>query len=396
MSPLLPALLPDQLYPANAAYMGRTNLFETRMLGYHELQLDIATSVLMGIINGRAAIRHEAAAGPEILDLFSRAGIKVDEEIHLYQTEAEARACADRLAKTGHQFFWPYPLPAGYYPESAHLVSPDLYRRLNAKQNIAQLVSQEHLANQQVMSHEMLAAYEPTSAICLKAAGDAATGFGYAVFPCLDRAAFVKARAWFQERQNDIPAILIEEWIDVDRCWCVGLAISETQTICYGGAEQMFSTPGKQSGSIVDSNFSFPDEGASLAVKVGEAARKLGFRGIAGLDIGRSADGRFILFDPNFRIASSSSQLLFHPAASLRSGLAVSQSFQVTPVGDFKHVAQKLHGPIDEGWFMPTRFFNVAKHTLSNGKHMVSGFVMGADREAASHAWKKLQEMLIS
>lgn len=395
MSLLLPALSPDQLYPVNAAYMARTNLFETRMLGYNDLQLDTVTSVLMGVLNGRASVRHEGGAGNEVLDLFLRAGIQVEEESHLYQTESEARTCANRLFKTGHQFFGPYPLPDGDYPDSAHLVNPDLYRRLNTKQNLSQLVSQEHLTAQKVMTHDMLDAYQFSGVICLKAAGNAATGWGYAVFPCLDEVALMAAKAWFSERKKDIPAVLIEEWIDVERCWCVGLAISDIQTVCFGGAEQVFSAPGKQSGSIVDSDLCFPVAGVSLAVHAGEVARRLGFRGIAGLDIGRSTDGRFILFDPNFRLAASTSQLLFHPAAAARSGLAVSQSFQVSPSGKFDDLAQKLHGPIDEGWFVPTRFFNGEKHPLSNGKHLVTGFVMGLDREAAQLAWKKLQVNLL-
>jgi hypothetical protein len=395
MSPLLPALSSDQLYPVNAVYMARTNLFETRMLGYNDLQLDTVTSVLMGVLNGRASVRHEGGAGTEVLDLFLRAGIQVEEECHLYQTESEARAHANRLFKTGHQFFGPYPLPDGDYPDSAHLVNPDLYRRLNTKQNLSQLVAKEHLTAQKVMTHDMLDAYQFSGVICLKAAGNAATGWGYAVFPCLDEVALMVAKAWFHERKEDIPEVLVEEWIDVDRCWCAGLAINEIQAVCFGGAEQVFSAPGKQSGSIVDSDLCFPVEGASLAVQAGEVARRLGFRGIAGLDIGRSTDGRFILFDPNFRLVSSTSQLLFHPAAATRNGLAVSQSFQVSPSGKFDVVARKLHGPIDEGWFVPTRLFNGEKHPLSDGKHLVTGFVMGLDREAAQLAWKKLRENLL-
>src|SRR5690606_24889163 len=136
---------------------------------YTELQLDTATSVLMGILNGRAAIRHKAAVGPEILDLFGRAGIAVEEACHVYQTEAEARACADRLIRKGHQLFWPYPLPADYYPDAAHLVNPDLYRFLNGKQNLVQWVPEKYLASRQMLNHEQLAACEFSEPVCLKA-----------------------------------------------------------------------------------------------------------------------------------------------------------------------------------------------------------------------------------
>lgn len=395
MNHLLPALSPDQLFPAHAGFMARTDLYQTRMLGLTEVQLDTAASLLMGLLNGRAVVRHMASAGPEIIDLFLRAGIKVDEQSYLYRTEAEARAHANGLVNAGYKLFGPFPPPDGFYPDSANLVNLDIFRFLNAKQNLAQLVPQNHLASQLILTHDQLADYEPSEAVCLKSAGDAATGWGYAVFPCLDREAFMKARAWFQHRRSDIPAVLVEEWIDVDCCWCIGLAINETATLCFGGAEQLFSAPGKQSGSLIDSGSCLPAEGETLAVNLGETARRLGFRGIAGLDIGRSVDGRFIVFDPNFRLTSSASQLLFHHAVSERSGLPVSRSFQITPSGSFDDMACRLHGPIDEGWFVPTRIFNGEKHPLSQGKHIVTGFVVGADRDSAMATSQRLKEILM-
>lgn len=395
MNRLSPALSSDQLYPAHAVYAARTDLFQTRMLGYTPLNLDTATSALMGLLNGRATIRHEAGAGPEILELFSRAGIEVMEEMHLYRTGAEARACGERLIENGYRLFGPYPLPENWYADDAQLVEPGLYRRLNAKQNLPQIVSQENMANQRIMSHEMLEKHQFLSPVCLKAGGDAATGWGYAVFPCPDENAWIAAKAWFRERQNDIPSVIVEDWLEVDRCWCAGIAVGETGTRCFGGAEQVFSSPTKQCGSIMDTENGFPPEGMELATKVGEVARELGFRGIAGLDIGRTVDGRFVMFDPNFRVAACTSQLLFHPAAAARIGMPLSRSFQVKPAGEFRSVAEKIHRPIDEGWFVPTRFFNGEKHPSGDGRHIVTGFVLGVNREAASEAWIRLSQLLL-
>jgi len=190
--------------------------------------------------------------------------------------------------------------------------------------------------------------------------------------------------------------VLVEQWIDVVHCWCAGLAINENGAMCFGGAEQVFSAPGKQSGSMINSENDFPPEAKALALQIGESAKRMGFRGIAGIDIGRSVDGRLFVFDPNFRVASSTSQLLFHPAASKRVGLPVSQSFQVTPSDSFDDVARRLHQPIDEGWFVPTRFFNGEKHPLSGGKHIITGFVLGADQNLAVAASQRLQEILLA
>ena len=384
LSPLLPALSSDQLYPPGAVYMARTRLDQVSMLGYTQLQLDTATSMLMGLLNGYASVRHAGCAGPEIMELFAAAGITVDEQMQIYSTEDEARLCAEQLVGRGHMLFWPYPLPTGFYPDSAQLVPPDLYRFLNAKQNLGKLVPEQYLAHQQCLSQAALATFTSTAPVCLKAGGDAATGWGYAVFPCPDQTSLEAARNWFANRSQSIPSVLVEQWIDVACSWCVGLAVGATETRCFGGAEQVFSSACKQSGSIVDSTQPIPREVQALAVRAGESARALGFRGIAGLDIGIDHKGRPVLFDPNFRIASSTAQLLFHPAAASRSGLPISHSLQITPGGSFAAAARKLRGPIDEGWFIPTRLFNGEKHPLSQGKHIISGFAMGADRSAAA------------
>lgn len=394
MTPLLPALTPEELYPINSVYMARTRLPEVSMLGYTPLQLDTATSMLMGLLNGYATVRHEAGAGSEILELFANAGIEVDEHAHQYSAETEAIGAASALIHSGHKLFWPYPLPAELYPDSAHLVAPDLYRRLSAKQNLRDLVPPEYLARQQCLSHAELTDFASEYPLCLKAGGSAATGWGYAVFPCRSANEFNAARQWFTEHQESIPVVLAEEWLDIDCSWCVGLAIGETQTLCFGGAEQLFASPCKQSGSIIDPARSMPAEVSALAFQIGEKARSLGFRGIAGFDIGLEHSGRVIFFDPNFRIASSTAQLLFHQAAASRAGLPVSQSIQVTPAGSFKDIEKKLRGPIADGWFIPTRLFNGEKHPLSEGKHIVTGFVLGKDRQSAGNALRMLQKLL--
>jgi len=390
---LLPALSSDQLYPADSVYMARTQLHQVRMLGYTRLQLDTATSMLMGLLNGYASVRHEACTGAEVIDLFAAAGIIVNEQMHIYTTGDEARRHAQALSMQGKKLFWPYPLPADLYPESAHLVPPDIYRFLNAKQHLGKLVPQQYLAHQQCLDHAALTTFASADPVCLKAGGDAATGWGYAVFPCPDQDALNAARIWFAQHRESIPQVLVEQWVDVACSWCVGLAISATDTRCFGGAEQVFASACKQSGSIVDSGNTIPGAVRELALQAGETARRLGFRGIAGLDIGIDRRGKPILFDPNFRIASSTAQLLFHPAAAARSGLPVSHSIQITPGGSFSEVSRKLLTPIAEGWFIPTRLFNGEKHPLSNGTHIVTGFVMGADRTAAALGSLKLKAL---
>jgi hypothetical protein len=259
---------------------------------------------------------------------------------------------------------------------------------------LASLVSQEFLPQRQVLSHEELSEFELTEPVFLKAAGDAATGWGFAVRPCRDRRSFEDARRWFAQHRDRAPAVLVEEWVEVLTCWCAGVVVRDDGTECFGGAEQIFSSPARQSGSMIDPEDAFPDAGKKLAVQIGEAARKRGFRGIAGLDIGIRQDERLVVFDPNFRVNSSTTQLLYHASAAARADQSVSCSFQARPQGSFSGLANSLGAPIDEGWFVPVLLFNGERHPLSEGAHAVTGFVLGENRANAQEAAKKLSSIL--
>jgi hypothetical protein len=384
----------DLLYPADAAFAAITDLFETRMLGYTVLQLDTVTTMAMGLFGSRSAIRHEAGTGPEVLEIYRRAGMRVTEHMLPYRARHQAEALADELIAAGKRIVWPYPPPAGRFPEGSHLVSPATYRYLNAKENMSAIVPAEHLPERQILSHHQLAKFEPTGPVFLKASGDAATGWGFAVHLCQDQVSFEAARRWFNTYRDSVPAVIVEQYIDVSHCWCAGIAVGRAGTVCFGGAEQLFEAPGKQSGTLIDPDAAFPPAGMALAEAIGEAARQRGFQGIAGLDIGLAADGNLVVFDPNFRINSSTSQLLFHQGAATRVGLPVSRSFQVFVGGPFKEVSARLEAPIEEGWFVPTRIFNGEKHPLSDGKHIVTGFVLGSTRAAAEAAVALLGQRL--
>jgi hypothetical protein len=391
---LAPAIDPGWAFPADAALMPRTDLAATSLLDFQPVHLDTVSSNFAGLIGELPAVRHRAGAGPEVFAVYRRAGIRIREETWIYRTEDEAEAIADRLVERGARLFWPYPLRAGRFPDAAQLVAPALWRRLNAKERLGELAPAGNLPRREVLSHEELACLEPDGPLYLKAAGDCPTGMGYAVRPCPDRAAFDAARAWFAARRADVPAVIVEEAVPLECCWCAGIAVGETETRCFGGAEQIFSAPGVQEGSAIDPERAFPEEGRALAREIGEAARRLGFRGIAGLDIGRACDGRVLVFDPNFRFNSSSAQLLFHSAAAARAGLGTSLSFDEEVGGSFADFAARLEAPIGEAWFVPLRLWNGAEHPLSEGRHRVSGMVLGRDRRDAEARSRALERGL--
>jgi hypothetical protein len=387
---LIPSIAMECLYPRNAAFMTRTTLERTRFLGFETLNLDSITNIFLGLMNGLATVRHRAGVTDDILGLFEQAGLPVEEDMHVYETAAEADAYAAALVEQGRKLFFLYPLPEGRFAESDFLVSAELWGRLNAKGRLAELAPAQNLAPRSGARLADLGAFP--GPVYLKDASGEASGGGSTIRSCAN------AEAWTQAIEDlrvlGVETVIVEETLSVATCWCVCLVIEAGQTAFAGAAEQVFESPGVQSGNIIDPDRPFPAEGVRLAIEVGERARRLGYVGVAGLDIGLTEDGRLIVFDPNFRMNSSSSQALLHDSAARRAGLPVSYSTFAMSSLPFAEIAQRLRGPIDDGWYVPARLLDGAQHAGAKGRSPCGGFVLGATRAAAIAAAEKVEALL--
>lgn len=389
-----PSVAPERLYPSDAAYMARTDLEQMRMTGVKPVTLDAVTALLLGLLGRRPSVRHRAGVTEEILIVLERAGLEIEEDMRVYDTAEEAARHADRLIEEGYRIFSPYPLPKGRFPDRAHLVAPKLWTNLNAKENLERIVPRENLAPTRIATLEHLTGAGFERPVFLKACVEAATGAGYAVRHCPDEAQWAGALEWFRSFEN-IDRLIVEDVVPHRTCWCATFLVEPGRTTYIGAAEQLFSAPARQSGSMIDPATPFPRAGAELVVAVGEAARRRGYIGLAGLDVALADDGNVIVFDPNFRFNASSTQVLLHEAAAARDGFAASCSAHAATPLPFKTIRRRIEGPIDDGWFVPTRLVDARWLPTAEGRSMCTGFVLGRDRAEAmarSDAFKSLLE----
>ena len=208
------------------------------------------------------------------------------------------------------------------------------------------------------------------------------TGLGYAVRYCESRADIEAAWDFFKSLEG-VEDIIVEEAVSVRVCWCVSLSIDNSGVRYLGAAEQLFSAPAQQSGSMIDDDDPFPVEGVRAALAVGENARTMGFRGPAGMDIGVSSDGRIVVFDPNFRLQGSTQQAVFHPAAAERGGFRASRSLSVNSDLDIRDAERALRRHIDSGRVVIYRAIDGREMPSVTSASVVTGFVLGKDREDA-------------
>tara|TARA_R110001599_G_scaffold39976_4_gene121737 strand:- start:296 stop:748 length:453 start_codon:yes stop_codon:yes gene_type:complete len=106
--PLVP-LMP--LFEPGVAFAARTDLRQTRMIGFTGFALDSVTNVLLGLLNGMPTVRHICGVTDEGLAVLERAGLHVDEDMRTFETAAQAKRRAKELIEEGYKLASPYPLP---------------------------------------------------------------------------------------------------------------------------------------------------------------------------------------------------------------------------------------------------------------------------------------------
>jgi hypothetical protein len=216
----------------------------------------------------------------------------------------------------------------------------------------------------------------PRQKVFIKACYPGASGAGKDVIFCPDAESRAAALEWFVSRMNGLSGIRIEAAVEVGGCWCLNLAVLESTVRYLGAATQLFSEPAKQCGSRIDPDDLPPDPVVAIALAIAERARSMGYRGIAGFDIGVTSVGQPFVFDLNFRIASSTPQVLLHEAAVGRVNARISQSLNNMVKGELAPALKRLIGFSRCGKFLPTRLYEATPTT--GGRSIITGMVVAS------------------
>lgn len=389
--PSLRSSLEDALLlPPNAAFAARTTLEKSWGLGYTAFHVDALTCYMLGVMGNRVTVRHISGSTEDILSFFTDAGLVISERTLRYETEEQALSLARKLVRERHQLAWIYPPSEEVCEDDGHLVQPKLWSYLNDKRNLSNLAPPHSLPDRKVLDLAAVERHVPSASVFLKAANSSATGWGFMVRYCATGDEVGQAVSWFRE-QGRVTELIVEEAIDLQASWCMNIAVTSRSVTYVSGVEQVFASPGKQSGSIIDPTNPPPAESIELVKQIGEAARKLGFLGPAGIDVGLARDGRIYAFDPNFRFTSSYVQGLLHASAAARSDLSTSLSVGSFTALGIRSLLNALRGPVGDGWLVPTRIIDGALLPAAKGRCHYAGFVLGRNREQAEKRAEELK-----
>jgi hypothetical protein len=137
---------------------------------------------------------------------------------------------------------------------------------------------------------------------------------------------------------------------------------------------QLFGRPGKQSGSRIDPDRMPPDALVNIARSIASRARDLGFRGVAGFDLGVTSEGRPYVFDLNFRIAASTPQILLHGQATARVNARISESWNVMIRGELSPALHRIAPFAHNGSFVPIRLYEGTP--ISQNRSIITGMIV--------------------
>jgi hypothetical protein len=321
---------------------------------------------------------------PIALDLLDMAGIALAAERIEYRAGEHAAAIARAPVDARLVFSHAYPADA---PENARSwIDPPLLPFLNNKASLPQLVPQANYPKRQVMAWSDFLDSPAQVPVVLKVATDQSTGAGTALVIYRSPADLPAARKKFA----GVDTVVVEEMLDIAANPCLNFAVDRAAEVHFiGAAEQIIGDAGQFIGNWIDLDARCPGDLLDPARAVVERAAALGYRGFAGIDMVRLADGRTLVLDLNFRINSSTPALVIAPALRQR-GVRVTRVATVRHAAGMEDLAHRLRPFVAGGEVVPLRLFDPVAAGLGGGEAIAHLIVAGQSREGVAETWARL------
>ncbi|MFO7569268.1 MAG: hypothetical protein R6W75_05680 [Smithellaceae bacterium] len=373
------SLLTDlgQLYPKHTVFAPRTVMDHIRWVFDEPFRLDTITGGAMVVMGDMPLICSRQVASPRILEFLDQAGLTPPQDLMTFETEAQSVALACECIRRGDKLVYVYPPPAALQADEFLVVPVPLYNWLNDKVNLSSLVDDAYLPCYQIIEPGRLQDLRdvfPGDILFIKACYPGASGAGKDVWYCPDPASRNVALANLDALKDGLSGIRVEKAIDIALSWCLSLSILDEGVRYIGAAIQLFDRPGKQSGSRIDPDQMPPEALVNIARSIALRARDLGFRGVAGFDIGITFEGRPYVFDLNFRIASSTAQILLHDQATARINARISESWNVMIRGELSPALDRIASFAQNGSIVPIRLYEATP--ASQDRSLITGMMV--------------------
>lgn len=389
----LPVSLAD-LWPADTVSSARPDDDAVDWLSPSRGWRERASAVPLVMAGGLPVLCHEGGATPAALQLLRECGLPVTSRVLTFNGEG-ARPAVGRLAADGHQIGVTYAPRRLAAPREAYVNDPETFAFLNDKANLGELLPSGALPGREVVhpDHlaEALARRSRRLPLVLKAGTRLGTGAGRDVAICRTPADVEAARRRLARSER----IVIEEYGDFATTWCLHYAASDAGITYCGATEQVCDAAGGYHGNWCERGRGPGQEAVDLGRYAAIAGWVRGYRGFLGIDVGETSDGRWLAFDPNFRVNGSTLQALLGDALAGGWGARCTRLRYGIPFdGSFEEMLDRLHAFHRHRELLPILVFDTPRlGSTDEPDAPVCGVIaVGADRGAVSGVFDRMRE----
>lgn len=322
-------------------------------------------------------ICQRGTLSPAGLSAMRDAGLRVASQVHPYADRNDYPATVARLVSEGLRPIMPYWNPGDIGAAGEPLVAPDLHCLLNNKAKMDQLVPEAGLPRRRSIGTGDIAAaairHEPLPFV-VKVATDLPNAGGVDV--AIVRKDRHRRRAIRQFGSDT--SLIVEAYLEIAHNHCVQYAVLPDGSVEYlGSSAQVCMRNGVHVGNIVDPAKPVATAAIALGRSIAERGAALGFRGIAGFDIVTTTTGETLALDLNFRLVSSTAQVLLHEELSNERNLPLSRLVFCRFDGELGEMMRRCAGGIRSGWLAPLATFDPLYGQLGQGQSRARMLVFG-------------------
>ncbi len=356
-------------------------------------QLDSRSGNLRACLPGLAAIVHEACATPLNDGLLERSGMPGLCRSIQYKDGNDCLDIAERLSDGGATIMTQFSLHAADWGRAVWLSPPELQARLNNKADLGDWVPEGAQPRRRIIAAKELGSARRNVAapVVLKAGTDLGSGGGMAVRICRTQSDVEAALPFFLEHRDSLTHLIIEDLETFEATWCANVGVFDSGCVFWGAARQICDAAGVYQGNHVGAGAAAPADAGAIALAVGEKARCAGYRGVAGMDMGLTADGRLVVFDLNFRFNACTLQLLYHDAVCERTGAKVTRVGRLVSERTLNEAIKEIGPLIDQGRLIAFSSFDGRLHADGESGSSITVLFLGQTVEEVDELAAQLQ-----
>ncbi len=343
---------------------------------------DRSSAAPLPLAGSLPVICHEAAATPAALQLLRDCGLRLPAEIIPYRDCEHMHGLVADQARRGRRIGIAYTSRRLFAPVESYVNDPHIHAALNDKANLGRLLPPEAVPRRRVVETADLRQLLRDRArlpLVLKASSrlGSAAGCDVAICRSPDDLAPAYRRLARAER------VVVEEFYDFAENWCLHFAIGDEGAVYCGAAEQVCDEAGVYQGNWCDQSASPGNEAIEFARHAARTGWSLGYRGFLGVDMGRTARGRWLAFDLNFRLNGSTGQVLLRDSVAAEWGATSSRiCCGVRFRGSFAAMVDRLWTFHSRRQLVPLLAFDLERADPAEPDPVCNFLAVGSNRKA--------------